>query len=59
MIDMYSRFFQHADLGMLEAELDTFLKELDAVTGNIVSLKITHYDGAILVMVTYNCWKKL
>lgn len=56
---MYSKVFQHTDARMLEAELDTFLKELDAVTGNIVSVKMTHHDGAILVLVLYSCWKKL
>jgi len=56
---MYSKFFQHTDTGMLEAELDEFLQALDAVTGNIVSIKISHHDGAILVLVIYNCWKKL
>ena len=56
---MYSKFFQHMDVRMLEAELDTFLNEIDKVTGNIVSIKMTHHDGAILVMVIYSCWKKL
>jgi len=58
-VNMYSKFFQHTDTGMLEAELDEFLQALDAVTGNIVSIKISHHDGAILVLVIYNCWKKL
>jgi len=56
---MYSKFFQHTDAVMLEAELDEFLQALDALTGNIVSVKMSHHDGAILVMVIYSCWKKL
>ena len=56
---MYSRFFQHTDAGMLEVELDMFLKDLEEVTGKIISIQLLERDDAILVLVIYTCWKKL
>jgi len=56
---MYSKFFQHANTDSLEAEVDQFLKELDEVTGNIISLRMIQRDNEVLVLIIYNCWKKL
>jgi hypothetical protein len=44
---------------VLEQELDDFLKELDAVTGRIINLQIFERNEEIIVLIIYNCWKKL
>jgi hypothetical protein len=56
---MYSKFFQHSDINTIEQELDKFLKELEEVTGKIINLEIIQRDNEILLLVIYNCWKKI
>ena len=56
---MYSKFFQHADTSVLEAEVDKFLKELDDITGRIVSLNMMQRGDEVLVLIIYVCWKKI
>lgn len=56
---MYSKFFKHSDMNELQEVLDDFLKELDAVTGQIAKLQMFQHNGEIIVLVIYNCWKKL
>jgi hypothetical protein len=56
---MYSKFIQHANAGILETQVDAFLKELEEVTGQIISLKMMQRGDEILVLIIYSCWKKL
>jgi hypothetical protein len=44
---------------MLQRELDDFLKELDEVTGQIAHIQTLHSNEEIIVLIIYNCWKKL
>lgn len=56
---MHSKFFKHADVNVLQQELDSFLKELDEVTGQITDMKMLSNDKEIIVLVIYSCWKKI
>ena len=56
---MHSKFFKHADIDVLQQQLDVFLKELDEVTGQITNIQMLHSNEEIIVLVVYNCWKKL
>jgi hypothetical protein len=56
---MYSKFFKHSDINVLQRELDDFLKELDAVTGQITNLQMFERNEEIIVLLIYSCWKKL
>lgn len=56
---MYSKFFKHADIRMLEQELDDFLKELNEITGQISNIQMLHSKEEVIVLIIYNCWKKL
>lgn len=56
---MHSKFFKHPDVEVLQQQLDDFLKELDEVTGRIINIKLLHQNEDIIVLVIYNCWKKL
>jgi len=56
---MYSKFFKHAETNVLERELDDFLKELDAVTGQLTNLQMFEHKNEIIVLAIYSCWKKL
>ena len=56
---MYSKFFKHADINVLEQKLDNFLNELNTVTGQITNLEIFKSNQEIVVLIIYNCWKKL
>ena len=56
---MYSKFFRHSDVKILQRELDGFLKELDEVTGQITNLEMFQGKEEIVILIIYNCWKKL
>ncbi len=43
----------------LQEELDMFLRELGEVTGQITNLEITNQNDEIIVLVIYNCWKRI
>ena len=56
---MYSKFFHHPNLISLEQQLDMFLRELGEVTGEVVTIKMFQRDDEMVVLIIYNCWKKL
>jgi len=56
---MYSKILQAEDVSDLEVQLDLFLKDLEEVTGQIDNLKIFTSEKKIIVLIIYNCWKKL
>jgi hypothetical protein len=56
---MYSKFFKDTDVNELEQKLDDFLNTLDTVTGQITNLEVFKTNQEIVVLIIYNCWKKL
>lgn len=56
---MYSKFFTSSGVDTLQQDIDDFLKQLDEVTGQISNMKITQYNDNLVVLIIYNCWKKL
>lgn len=56
---MYSKFFHDSDLASLEQQLDVFLKDLEEVTGEITNIEMFHRHDEVIVLIIYNCWKKL
>jgi hypothetical protein len=49
----------HSHVNILQQRLDDFLKELEAVTGQINNLQMFHHNEEIIVLVIYSCWKKI
>lgn len=56
---MHSKFFQHSNIATLQEQLDDFLKDLDEVTGQIANIDMLHHNNDIIILIIYNCWKKL
>ena len=46
-------------MDVLQQELDDFLKELDAVTGEITNMQMFERNKEMIVLIIYSCWKKL
>jgi len=56
---MYSKFFQHSDIDILQKQVDTFLGELADVTGQVTNINMLHHNNEIIVMIIYSCWKRI